>query len=228
MTVSIAVPGIIEGDSLATAMWSSYRSTSTVQGFIREELKKVEEESTCLDEVMNNICGAVAAFKTATEDQIEGIAHDKELVKLRRKQANNVINDVSRICREVVGQTVKLKSRKHGYNYTYAEVPDDFKGTPPTKAFTPPVGKTLIETRELDSVLKELESSSAMMLKQAAEAKAMTGLLKDPEMLAKFYVRQYGEDGLRTIINVAKSADPDDEPINPEILPEYLRQLTES
>ena len=54
------------------------------------------------------------------------------------KQANNVVNDISRITREKIGLSIRLKSRKDGYIYTAEEPkPRAIKPTPFTVDTTP-------------------------------------------------------------------------------------------
>lgn len=88
------------------------KDKGTLQAIVRELLgsKKVYPTEA---HTLNIICEGVAQFKEASILSDEYFNNRKATEKI----VNNIINDVSRICREITGYSIKLKSRKGGYKY---------------------------------------------------------------------------------------------------------------
>lgn len=66
--------------------------------------------------VINDVADCVSEFRRHAEAYINEGTTDED-VSIRRKVANNICNDVSRICREMTGFSIKCTSRK---NHTYS------------------------------------------------------------------------------------------------------------
>jgi len=66
--------------------------------------------------VINDVADCVSEFRRHAESYINDGTTDED-VRIRRKVANNICNDVSRICREMTGYSIKCTSRK---NHTYS------------------------------------------------------------------------------------------------------------
>ena len=79
-----------------------------VQTAVRDYL--ADPEMT-MDGRLSAICSEVEAFKTWAEDH--HIDNDPE----KRKAVNNIINDISRICRKQEGVSIVCTQRKGGYVY---------------------------------------------------------------------------------------------------------------
>ena len=99
---------------LAIDMMDGLTSATSIQKSVRDTLESALSVNTGLREV----CGAVAEFKTYTEEHMPTDAIDAQG---QRKRVNNLINDVSRICREVTGKSIRCTSRKGGYVYEALE-----------------------------------------------------------------------------------------------------------
>lgn len=98
-------------------------STGTVQGFVRETLAEIHEGSARRDEIKAEITEEMSKFKQWSEDTYLPTQVDRKDVPAGRKRVNNVINDVSRICRAEAGFSVQLTSRKGGYKYHAVDAP---------------------------------------------------------------------------------------------------------
>jgi hypothetical protein len=71
------------------------------------------------DDAGGHIAEEISAFRNDAAELLERVDDaDRSAVQ---KRVNNVINDVARICREEIGQTVKMVSRKDGYVYRAIE-----------------------------------------------------------------------------------------------------------
>lgn len=62
------------------------------------------------------IAKEVGVFRSEAQPWIQA-ADTTESIAHRRKQVNNIINDISRICRDSIGKSIVLVSRKGGYTY---------------------------------------------------------------------------------------------------------------
>ena len=95
---------------LSTACQNSLTERGKVQGMVRDILA---HRSDSLDIIATEM----GLFRDVAQTKLDDIKHDKEAYSKALKEVNNVINDVSRICREEVGKSIVLKSRKGGYVY---------------------------------------------------------------------------------------------------------------
>lgn len=89
---------------LSDAAMDAVKSAGSVQAEVRDLIANNPSHRSVIAE-------EIGVFKTKAEaTYIDGDA-------VKRKQVNNVINDVSRICREEGGYSIRLKSRKGGFVY---------------------------------------------------------------------------------------------------------------
>lgn len=98
-------------ESFLEAAQQSTHNSQKLQQLVRKELTIVNES-----QALKNIADAVSLFKVTQENSLQGKTLSSEELKDARKSVNNVINDVSRICREVSGMSIVCTSRK---NHTY-------------------------------------------------------------------------------------------------------------
>ena len=112
--------------SIFTTARQAVESGANIQSEVRKVIDTQSER-----EAINTICEGVAEFKEWAEDHFvsaAGIDH----VNDRRKQVNNVINDISRICRKDLDVSIRCVSRKGGYVYKAATPTARPKPTPAT------------------------------------------------------------------------------------------------
>lgn len=84
---------------------------------VQETVRNYIRDNNILDdlEVAENIASEMGLFRGEAEGWIQTGSDDEE-VKVRRKKANNIVNDVARICRDKTGYTIVCTSRKkHTY-----------------------------------------------------------------------------------------------------------------
>ena len=96
-------------NTLYDALNDVTKDTITIQTICREMLAKDPNSPELLD--------TIGKYKATQEHYIDALLFDADKAT-RRKQVNNRINDISRICREVAGQSLVCTSRKnHEYGY---------------------------------------------------------------------------------------------------------------
>jgi len=100
---------------LACDMMEGLASSTSIQESVRRTL----EEAITVASGLEIVCGAVAEFKDYTEEHMTPIESEQQG---QRKRVNNLINDVSRICREMTGKSIRCTSRKGGYVYEALEL----------------------------------------------------------------------------------------------------------
>lgn len=107
--------------SIATEAMSSLKSGCKVQSVVRDFIK--ENHALPSRGTADLIADQVAEFKSESETYISNEVETERQQDVR-KQVNNIINDISRICREALGYSIKCKSRKGGYVYeSYEHTP---------------------------------------------------------------------------------------------------------
>jgi hypothetical protein len=82
----------------------------------------MNDDSDDTDNLLSYLTQTCAEFKADSEKWLESFEDPSE-VKIYRKKANNILNDISRTCRKELGYTIKCTSRKGGYVYAATEVP---------------------------------------------------------------------------------------------------------
>jgi len=115
---------------LAIDMVDGLASSTSIQEGVRNTLEVAGTVSQGLD----TVCAAVAEFKGYTE---ENMPEDAMEAQGHRKRVNNLINDVSRICREMTGKSIRCTSRKGGYVYEALEPAPRTSKTIPAEWTTP-------------------------------------------------------------------------------------------
>jgi hypothetical protein len=104
-------------------------SGASVQAEVRDILAKTDETTALVI-----ISTQLAQFRT----DVEHIVNSSDDPSSVRKKANNIVNDVSRICREVTGKSIVCTSRKGG-NYVYEAKTPTPRATPSPARIVPPV-----------------------------------------------------------------------------------------
>ena len=84
---------------------------------LQSEIRKIVDTHNDLG-AASEIADQMSEFRSASQTWIDQGGNAEE-VQSRQKQVNNVINDVSRICRQLIGKSIVCKSRKH---HTYEAV----------------------------------------------------------------------------------------------------------
>ena len=160
-------------DDLITAATDSLVAGTSVQVTVRTVL---EQEGA--DAGGDNVAIAMGIFKEQSESHAMGIPNSVEQMQYRKK-INNVINDVSRICRECIGKSIVLKSRKDGYVYMAKEpikrpskAEDDDHGVGGARS-----SATLTPTARVDYLEAEI-----MELRKKLEVSVNTTLKRDQEI----------------------------------------------
>ena len=105
--------------AILDAMINSLVHGSSVQKEVRGFFSAHNGE---LNEVLGSRIAAVCkAFKTEAESELDCAASAQD-IKEFRKRTNNIINDVSRICREMIGYSIVNTKRTKGvYEYEAVE-----------------------------------------------------------------------------------------------------------
>ena len=105
---------------LIDAAVDAVHSSGKVQSIVRDFLNDCTDKEYALE----IIAESVGTFRKDMEVWID---NDTD----KRKRVNNVINDVSRICREAVGYSIQCKTRKGG-EWVYTPVERAPRATPGT------------------------------------------------------------------------------------------------
>ena len=100
------------------SMTDAYTKGASLQGTVKRYIKENEAKFP------NEIAAEIATVVTEYRVQVDAMIHEDGLIgaefKAAVKKRDNIINDVSRICRETLGYSIVCTSRKNG---TYAEKP---------------------------------------------------------------------------------------------------------
>lgn len=96
-------------DSAMNALESGSKIQTSVRGFLEDSRLEPYDKSLIVAQAMSE-------FRTRAEDWIN--SQPDEFLKENRKKANNIVNDVSRICRNSVGYSIKCSKRAPDYEYT--------------------------------------------------------------------------------------------------------------
>lgn len=154
--------------SIVDILMDAVRSKGSVQAVIRGEINDRKASGEDLSHIATAIAYNVTQFKHTAEAIIVANADDPAAA---RKQVNNVINDVSRICREETGFSIVNSVRKAG-NWQYDPQPPK-----PRSVATPPVKETEQE------MSKRLQATMKANLRKYAEKGELISLLIREEIL---------------------------------------------
>jgi hypothetical protein len=125
----------------------------SIQQSVRKVLSIMHE-----DNAADHIAEEMGLFRQAADTIIDAAPAGSEQVAVR-KRVNNVINDVSRICREEIGKSIKLKARKGGYVYKAEDWEPKPKATPSPAAA---VSSDVETINKLKEQISELEGKLAL------------------------------------------------------------------
>lgn len=96
---------------LSNAAMAALEGKNTLQSNLRNIIDGCDPV-TALD-VIAREC---SEFRNEAENWINTASSPEEVAQ-RRKQVNNIINDISRMCRDSLGKSIVCVSRKGGYKY---------------------------------------------------------------------------------------------------------------
>jgi hypothetical protein len=106
--------------------FAAQAAVSTIEGQKLQSMVRefIAERSTCSFpwhqiEIVDSVAEAVTEYRGHIQEWI--LEEEKER-QSRQKKVNNVINDISRICRELLNHSIICKSKKGGNVYEAVEV----------------------------------------------------------------------------------------------------------
>ena len=138
------------------------------QTYVRDYIKSELSDKTQMT-VAEELAAEVAEFRRAIDAWVQDAATKAEFVD-RRKKVNNIINDTSRICRELLGFSIKCTSRKN-HAYDCVPAPEKVKKEPKSEhsEIAPPeVDKDAIIMEAIKETPNEL--IRALVIVHGAEA----------------------------------------------------------
>ena len=127
-----------------------------------------------------------------------------ENTQVRRKKVNNIINDVARICREELGETIVCVSKKPDYVYETRPIKERVPSVGITEAFDKIFGITPHPTDALEARIKELESELKVV--QAFHGDMMAKLTASPESAIDFLRGHHSLEEIGRAVVVAMKA----------------------
>ena len=119
---------------------SALRTGNSLQSEVRNAIK-----DGSLSTAQKIIITAVEELKSWSEAEIE----EKGDVSLR-KQTNNLINDISRICRESIGYSLRCKAKKPQHKYVMEPYNAPEKGPKPAPKVKPETTADTITNMEIE------------------------------------------------------------------------------
>lgn len=167
-TTAIPIEDLLDG------MHEAAKGGRTVQSRVRDLIaSRIPSEPA--EDIANCIASAIGVFKTSQEGDIVA-SFSKEERGPARKVTNNIINDVSRIVREVLGYSIVNKKRTKGvYDYEAVWHVPTPRGKAPSAAAAP---------AEAVCVLPHFDRTKHMAIpKDAADACVQMGLKFGGEFL---------------------------------------------
>jgi hypothetical protein len=118
--------------SLAHDALEAFDKGALLQSKVRKFIETTLPHSTSPSEIASLIAEEMGVFRGLLQTQIDEEDDPKTRTSMIRR-ANNIVGDVSRITREEIGLTIKLKSRKGGFVYTAREPTPRTPKTPKPK-----------------------------------------------------------------------------------------------
>lgn len=108
----------MSADKLFEAMTNAYASGHSLQSTVRDYITLYLDTGWRSETVAESIANTISDYRGSVDSKIEAMMPmEKDDLRRAIKKRDNIINDVSRICREILGYSIVCKSRKHG---TYA------------------------------------------------------------------------------------------------------------
>ena len=170
--------------TIMEAAMKAAQGAGTVQAAVRETFT-----SQGVVDGLKTVCSAVAEFKTEMDTK-----------DVDKKVVNNIINDISRISREVTGLSIVLKSRKGGFVYS-ARSPKP-RATKPKATLTPPasVGPVFgaAEKDLLEKRIRDLEDDLALSITSQLEAERRP--VEQPYEVLQQMLDRFGEDKMGEMV----------------------------
>lgn len=165
----------METHDISVVAMEALNGGTSLQAVIRNKLSEDIDTLANVSEIANSI----SIFRNEAETVIEASLD----MPRTRKAVNNIVNDVSRIVRELTGYSIKLKTRKGGYKYQ----PELFCPKAPKPK---PIGSSVLGTETLDEatiriLYKEIKSLKAEIATQAKSIRALKTVAKDTEEFYK-------------------------------------------
>lgn len=114
------------GYDLRVAAEVALKGNGSLQSVVRDILN----ENHNSDSGLRVICVGVADFRNEQEPCIRGAIDPAA----ERKKVNNIINDISRICREITGKSIVATKRKPSFVYEPKEPVSKAKASPVASA----------------------------------------------------------------------------------------------
>lgn len=175
--------------SLSAAAIEAVKNNASVQQEVRDIIANYNGPETL-------IAKEITIFRRDIEGWIDQASGSAE-TKLRRKQVNNIINDVSRICRELIGKSIVCTSRK---NHTY-EAKEPVARTTRAKTPSPVLATNSPITADDDA---ETCLQTIRMLPKGVQSDIRRGLVLDnPEAAMNTLMQELGADKFMEIVRSA-------------------------
>lgn len=103
---------MITQTELVTSMTEAYVRGASLQGTVRKFIR--QNEAKLPNETAEEIATVVTEYRRTIDQMISDDGLTGPDLKAAVKKRDNIINDVSRICRELLGQSIVCTSRKKG------------------------------------------------------------------------------------------------------------------
>jgi hypothetical protein len=110
-------------DQMAKAGSQAVRTGTKFQGDIRWYIADELEHGQTDDKIATDIADVVTLLRSDLNEWLAEPEKGTDEYKLRQKQFNNVINDVSRLCKKALGHSIKCTQRSPVHFYEAAPVP---------------------------------------------------------------------------------------------------------
>ena len=115
-------------DDLTNSMVNSFNTGATLQSTVRDFIQTTVRDGYSGKDAADRVAASVTDFRESIEPSILASTDQKGM----RKKRDNVINDVSRICRELLGYSIVCTSRKEGIYEAQVPAPRKVAASPAT------------------------------------------------------------------------------------------------
>ena len=172
-------------DRAMDALQAGHGFQTEIRSFIKDK-----SEMGCTDShVADDVAHEMSTFRDAAQHFIDNAVDAEDLVA-RRKATNNICNDVSRICRNELGYTIKCIQKKPDYVYSATEwlAPVHSPSTTaPTPSGVQPMSTIFAATEKIAELEKKIE-----MLESTREA--YRAIWENPEAVILESVSNWGAE----------------------------------